>query len=305
MCRFMPLRLLHWVRLAALAMLLLPSAWAQDISYNTSTNILTIPSVQVGAATYVNVTLLNVGNYTFRLQQATAQAITGAASATYDAGSGNLTLPLVAVGAANYAVTLHNTGDYTFSLQSANTVQTYVYYSKTAVGAHTATLTNGTLTMDGLHLTGFVFGGSATDASGTLGYWASPWNNINQPKVAAMLFCTPDNKLAYVLLRSSADDPNRIESNVTDLLGAINAAPQYSGMAVYRNCSGTFSVAWNNDKPASDYYLWPNISSSYSYAYVASQLNNAAIFRELGTPANQDTFLAITWKGGSPFEVWQ
>jgi len=305
MLRFVPLRLVRSARLAALLLLLWPCAWAQDISYNATTSILAIPSVQVGAATYVNVTLLNVGNYTFKLQQATAQAVAGTPSAVYDIGSGTLTLPIVTVGNASYAVTLHNTGDYTFSLQAANAVQTFVYYSKTAVGAHTATLANGTLTMDGLHLTGFVFGGSATDASGTLGGWASPWNNINQPKVAAMLFCTPDNRLAYVLLPSSADDPNRVASNVTDLLGAINAAPQYSGMAVYRNCSGTFSVAWNNDKPASDYYLWPDVFSSYSYAYVASQLNNAAIFRELGTPANQDTYLAITWKGGSPFEVWQ
>ncbi|MGZ5786578.1 MAG: hypothetical protein ACXWJM_11710 [Ramlibacter sp.] len=305
MRQFVLLRLLRSTRLAALLFLLLPSAWAQDISYNASTSILTIPSVQVGGATYVNVTLLNVGNYTFTLQQATAQSITGAAAAIYDLGSAVLTLPSVAVGATQYAVTLHNTGDYTFSLQSASAIQTFVYYSKTAVGAQTATLANGTLNMDGLHLTGFIFGGSATDATGTLKYWASPWNNINQPKVAAMLFCTADNKLAYVLLQSSADDPGRIASNVVDLLGAIDAAPQYQGMAIYRNCSGTFSAAWNNDKPASDYYQWPDIFTTYSYAYVASQLNNAAIFRELGTPANQDTFLAITWKGGSPFEVWQ
>jgi hypothetical protein len=302
---FVMLRLLRSTRVAALLFLLGPCAWAQDISYDTSTNILTIPSVQVGALTYVNVTLLNIGNYTFKLQQATAQGVSGTPAASYDTGSGTLTLPTVAVGAARYAVSLHNLGDYTFSLQAADAVQTFVYYSKTAVGAQTATLVKGTLTMDGLHLTGFVFGGSATDASGTLGYWASPWNNYNQPTVQTMLFCTPDNKLAYVLIQSTADDPGRVAASAPDVVNAIESASQYDGMNVYRTCSGTFSAAWNNDKPASDFYQWPNVVATYSYAVVASQLNNAAIFRELGSPSNQHNFLAVTWKGGSPFEVWQ
>ena len=32
----------------------------------------------------------------------------------------------------------------------------------------------------------------------------------DQPTVQTMLFCTPDNKLAYVLIQSAADDPDRV-----------------------------------------------------------------------------------------------
>jgi hypothetical protein len=159
--------------------------------------------------------------------------------------------------------------------------------------------------MDGLKLTGFSFANSASDASGTITSWAAPWININKPKVQAMLLCGANNKLAYVLLLSNAEDPNRTNSNVVNLLSAIDSAGQYQGMGIYTDCSGVAHTAWNNDLPYSDYYLWPYVSSSYSYAYVASQLNNAFIFYETGQPSNQSSYLAITWKGASPFEVWQ
>lgn len=183
---------------------------------------------------------------------------------------------------------------------------TYIYYSLTSSTPQTATLSaNGTLSMGSITLTNFVFGSSATDSSGTLTSWASPWNNINQPKVQAMLFCGSNSKLAYVLIQSNTDDPNRSVSTVQNLLGAIEAAPQYSGMGVYTNCSGTFTTAWNNNLPSTNYYLWPNVINTYSYAYVANLLSGAAIFYESGQPSNQDNYLAITWHGGSPFEVWQ
>ncbi len=91
---------------------------AQVAIYDTGTSILTLPAVQVGATTYANVTLLNIGNYTFRLQNALAGS--GPATNTYNVATGVLTLPVVQLGSASYLnVTLQNQGNYTFSLFGA------------------------------------------------------------------------------------------------------------------------------------------------------------------------------------------
>ncbi len=197
-------------------------------------------------------------------------------------------------------------GSTTLTVNAVSGGTTYIYYSSTVATAQTATLdANGTLTMDGLKLTGFSFGASASDASGTLTSWAAPLSNVNQPNVPVMLFCGSNNKLAYVLLLSDANDPNRTTSSVVNLLSAVESASQYSGIGVYTDCSGTFTSAWNNNLPNSDYYLWPNVLNTYSYAYVASELNNAFIFYESGQTSNPDNYLAVTWKGTTSFEVWK
>ena len=280
---------------------------AQESVYDAASAMLAIPSVKVGNNTYINVTLHNIGNYTFVLQSATLQSPALSAVATYDGPTATLTLPSVKVGAQTYAVSLFNTGNYRFTLKNAAVVQTYIYYSKDSTSANTATLANGTLTMGNLTLTNFRFGDSATDASGTLRQWASPWNNYNQPVVPAMLFCGADGKLAYVLINSAANDPDRITATAQQLVDSIQAASQYSGINIYRGCSGTFSDKWQNNRPASDFFQYSNIFTTYSYATVVAQLNGAAIYQERGTPSNYHTFLAITWRGGSgnTFEAWQ
>ncbi len=192
------------------------------------------------------------------------------------------------------------------ALASAGTANTYVYYSQNSQAPQTATLNaDGSLTMGSLTLTNFSFGNSASDPTGTLTSWASPWNNYNQPVVQAMLLCGANGKLAYVLLLSGTNDPSRTSSNVVNLLAGIEAAPQYSGMGIYTDCSGTFTNAWDNDLPNSDYNLWPDGFTSYDYATVANQLNGAAIFYEVGQPSNQHNYLAVTWSGSSAFEVWE
>ena len=226
----------------------------------------------------------------------------GATAQVSGTTTNNFTSPVVYTVTAADATTVN----YTVTVTVSSSAQTYIYYSQTSPTPQTATLNaNGTLSMGVLTLTGFSFGVSATDPSGTLTSWASPWNNINQPKVQAMLLCGSNNKLAYVLIQSNTDDPNRSVSTVPNLLSAIEAAPQYSGMGVYTNCSGTFTTAWNNNLPYTNYYLWPNVFTTYSYAYVANQLSGAAIFYESGQSSNQNNYLAITWNGGSLFEVWQ
>jgi hypothetical protein len=106
--------------IVVLSLCISAEASAQSITYDAGTYLLTIPAVKVGTATYINVALLNVGNYTFTLQGATEQLPAGPAAAAYDPASAMLSLPMVVVGYATYVdVTLRNVGDYTFTLVSA------------------------------------------------------------------------------------------------------------------------------------------------------------------------------------------
>jgi hypothetical protein len=95
-------------------------AAAQVSSFDAASNLVTIPSVSVGVATYVNVTLRHQGNYVFALEGATYEANFGPGVATYDLASNLLTMPAVKVGAETYLdVKLLNTGNYVFALQAA------------------------------------------------------------------------------------------------------------------------------------------------------------------------------------------
>ena len=117
------------VRQAAAAALLLCtiSASAQQATFDGGTGVLTLPSVKVGTATYTNVllNLTNPANYTFRLAAATAQDPPGPADITFDAGTGIVTIPSVAVGSVAYSVTLQLTdlSTYTFVLATATLIQ--------------------------------------------------------------------------------------------------------------------------------------------------------------------------------------
>ncbi|MDB5874757.1 MAG: hypothetical protein JWQ07_4199 [Ramlibacter sp.] len=296
-----PSSVLRWPRLTVLLLLLLVTqAWSQEATYNSATNIVTIPAVRFGNATYTNVTLANIGNFTFTFQGATPQVPAGPAAAVFDGTV--LTLPSVRVGAISYAAILRHIGNLTFTLQSATEVQTYIYYSKTVHTPQIATLYNGTLSMDGMQITDFSFGAAASDSSGQLVQWASPWNNYNQPVVQAMLFCGGDEKLAYVLM--PREDTARVASTALDLVTSIHDASQYDGVSIYRNCFGSFSDKWLNNLPNANYFLWSDTFTTYSSAFVMNQLSGAVILREQGQPSNQHNFLGITWRGNI-FEVWQ
>ena len=235
-----------------------------------------------------------------------SSSLTGVATTSNASGSNGQATTVAAGASTITAASGLISGSTLLTVTAPAVTATYLYYSLASATPQTATLrSNGTLTMGTLNLTNFSFGGSATDPSGTLTSWASPWNNFNQPVVPAMLFCGANGKLAYVLLLSSAADASRVPSTAVDLLAGIQGASQYTGMAIYTDCSGTFHTAWNNNKPFADYNLWPDVFTSYSSAFVANQLSGAVIFHENGVPADQHNFLAVTWRGGSPFEVWQ
>lgn len=105
---------------AACALGLPLAALAQVSVYDLASNVLTMPSVTVGAATFTNVTLQNTGNFVFTLQGATAQEPPAPGVARFDAASGLVTIPAVRLGADTYLdVTLAHQGNYVFTLQGA------------------------------------------------------------------------------------------------------------------------------------------------------------------------------------------
>lgn len=106
-----------WVALCGV--MALPS-WAQVTSYDAATSMVTIPSVGVGAATFVNVTLRNRGEFVFDLTGAEEQKPAAPGVASYNADTGVLTMPAVKVGSATYLdVKLLNIGNFVFTLQAA------------------------------------------------------------------------------------------------------------------------------------------------------------------------------------------
>jgi serine protease len=102
---------------------LLPASVPTDIAgvtYDPASGLVSIPSVQVGTATYIDVTLMYVGSDTFALRAAIPQVPAGAGLATYDDGTKILSIPSVKVNATTYVnVTLQNIGGYTFKLLTA------------------------------------------------------------------------------------------------------------------------------------------------------------------------------------------
>ena len=113
-------RVSRHVLAASVCISLAGTAGAQVTSFDPASGLVTIPSVGVGAATYVNVTLRHLGDYVFALQDATLDELAGPALAQYDAASGLLSIPAVSVGGSTYLdVQLLNRGDYRFALQAA------------------------------------------------------------------------------------------------------------------------------------------------------------------------------------------
>ncbi|MES3000361.1 MAG: hypothetical protein V4787_06685 [Pseudomonadota bacterium] len=281
-------------------------AFADEIVFDPISGAVTIPSVKVGSATYVNVTLGKTDGFNFALQGASAGSVAGAPLATYDIPTNVLLLPAVRLGSQTYKVQLLNVGGFNFNLMSAALVETYTFYSRARPGvAQTATLSNGTLIMDGIAISNFSFGQSGEDNSGLLPTSATPWNSLNQPTVPAMLWCGIDGNLSYVIVEDTAKATTRTTATAANLVDAIHAAPPANGMGLYRDCSGSPAVEWRNNLPADNFRYTGNLSTTFTSAVLLGQLDGAVMFRALGTTTNQHNYLGITWKGVVPFEVWQ
>lgn len=110
----------RWVAIALIS--LTTSGFAQVITYDSASEVLSIPSVRVGNETYINVSFrrTNQSGYTFSLTSTQQQIPAGEAVASYDPNTGTLTLPSVQVGDSTYIyVTLRNIGNYTMVLKTA------------------------------------------------------------------------------------------------------------------------------------------------------------------------------------------
>ncbi len=93
---------------------------AQVATYDAATGLLKIPSVKLGAATYVNVKLNDLGNYTFELAGAEEQVPPGPGSTTYDPATNMVSIPAVRVGGTTYTnIALRHEGNWRFTLQGA------------------------------------------------------------------------------------------------------------------------------------------------------------------------------------------
>lgn len=121
----MTIRLHAHLRRLAPWLLALPlgSAWALGATFDGASGLLTLPDVKVGDSTYANVRLevINPVNLTFRLREATLSQTAGTTNISFDAATGVLTIPEVAVGGDTYRATLAITdaATYTFVLSSA------------------------------------------------------------------------------------------------------------------------------------------------------------------------------------------
>jgi hypothetical protein len=253
--------------------------------------------------------------------------LTGAATAntTTDA-SGNYNFSGLANG--SYTVTPSLTG-YSFSPLSrpvtisgvdspANNftsasipVQSYLYFKRNGTTTpQTATLSNGTLSIDGKSIPGVYIVTSITGVDCFAGgagqnVLTACWSPPNTPHT--MLLCGPDpvtaaaNTLLYVLFDSP--DANRVSSNTTSLLNALQSETHYLGIGVYTDCSGSAHTGWNRNYPNTNYYLWPDVFTTYSSSYVSSLLSGAVIYSTPAAGTKYNEYVAVR-VSGSTFEVW-
>lgn len=203
------------------------------------------------------------------------------------------------------AVDLVGLADTAFSLTPA-----YIYYKR--YGGTTprpATIANGVLSIDGKTISGIYFvsgpGGSICIAGGngsTITACSSPPSSPN-----VMLLCGPDpvtgaaDTLLYVLLDSPAS--NRVAATTTELHNALQSEDRYLGIGVYSDCSGSYRTSWIRNYPQTNYYLWPDVFTTYSAGHVSSLLNGMPMFR---TPAagSDYTQYTVVRSTASVFEIW-
>lgn len=203
------------------------------------------------------------------------------------------------------AVSLVGLSDTAFSLTPS-----YIYYKR--YGGTTpqpATISNGVLTIDGKSISGVYLvtseGGAVCTAGGTGNIITACASPASDPHI--MLLCGPDpvtgnaNTLLYVLFDSP--DANRVKSTSSALLNALQSERNYLGIGVYTGCSGAFGTSWIRNYPLTNYYLWPDVFTTYSASHVSELLNGTVIF-STPTAGNDYTQYTVVRSTASVFEVW-
>lgn len=261
------------------------------------------------------------------VQSGVTVTLSGVGSATTTSnGSGNYTFAGLING--SYTITPSMTG-YTFSptssaitinganstannfTSSTGSATTYLYSYYKRYGSttpQTATLTNGTLSIDGKTLTGIRFTSYSgfnclTGGDGTvLTACATPTTAPH-----TMLLCGPDpvtsaaDTLLYVLF--DTPDTNRVTSTSSALMTALQSETNYLGINVYTDCSGTWHTSWIRNYPATNYYLWPDVFTTYSDIYVSNLLSGAVIYSTPTAGTNYNDYVAVRLSS-TVFEVW-
>ncbi len=272
------------------------------------------------ATTYtISGTVTGASSVALNLTGTSNASTTTAANGSYSftgLANGNYTLTPVLNGftftPTSRAVTLSsaNATSNNFSA-SANVVTTYSYSYYKRNGSttpQTATLSNGTLNIDGLSIAGVYFttslGGVTCLAGGTSPAITACASPPDAPHT--MLLCGPDpvtaapDTLRYVLF--DTPDTNNVSATSTALLNALQSEVNYLGISVYTDCSGIGHTAWIRNFPNTNYYLWPNVFATYTPVYVSNLLAGSVIASTPTAANNYHQYVVI--RMGGVFEVW-
>ncbi|MDE2047192.1 MAG: Ig-like domain-containing protein [Betaproteobacteria bacterium] len=262
-------------------------------------------SLSVGANAALSAVVKDTGGNTVASAPVTWQS-SNTAVATVDS-TGRVTA--VAVGSAQVTAMSGSISSSPVPV-AVNQTQSFIYYKRhSTLTPQTATLTNGTLSIDGLTITGVYtvggLGGTTCLAGGTGTALTACYSPPYLPQT--MLLCGPDpvtsapNTLLYVLFNSP--DAQNVASNATNLLNALQSGTQYLGIGVYTDCSGSAHTSWIRNYPNTNYYLWPDVFTTYSSAYVSGLLNGAVITSTPTAGSNFNNYVVVR-SSASVFEVW-
>jgi hypothetical protein len=267
------------------------------------------PNVNVGQSTQLSTVLKDAGGNTL-----TGRVVTWASSSSAIATvatDGMLTG--VAAGSATITATSEGVSG-TAVATVVSPVINYEGYKKGSATAMPATLTlpngvggSGTLNIDFQDYTvnPVASGSNIVCLVGTAGSGLSTCASLSNPFV--MLICGPSGGvgtpvvLKYVLFNTN--DAGRVGNSSANLLAALQTGVDYLGIGVYTGCSGTFSTAWIRNYPQTNYYLWPDVFSTYSSAYVSGLLAGMPIF-STPSPGNDWYKYVVVRSSASVFEVW-
>ena len=192
-------------------------------------------------------------------------------------------------------------------------VVSYQFYKRGATatpGTATLTLPNGignagTLSIDGLSIavSTLTSGGAVTCFFGAGGSAVTSCASLSSPRTIRL--CgpagSPGNALVYVLFPTT--DANRVASTSTALLAAVQSYTGYLGIGVFPGCAGVLTTSWIRDAPSTNYYLWPDVITTYSPSTVSALLNGAAIFSTPTAGNDFNQYVAVR-VGVSLLEVW-
>ena len=289
----------------------------------TATTTLTVLPIPVATVTVTPATPTVIAGQTVQLTAVTKDAsgntLTGR-TVTWSSSSSSATVStsgLVTGSSAGTATITATSEGKTATSTVTVTAQTvsYEYYKRggTATPA-TATLTllggtgqPGTLSIDGQSITVNV----QADASGINCFVGSASSAIttcaNNGGPLTIRLCGPSggvgsaSVLLYVLFPST--DANRVSNSSTALLAAVQSYTGYLGIGVFPGCGGTLSTSWIRNAPNTNYYLWPNVSTFYTPAYVSGLLSGAVIY-STPTPGNDYNKFVAVRVSATVFEVW-